>query len=143
MPTSTGIRKTRRRRHRRRRETRNPRIPSGQVFDCPVCSLRSYHDGNRSAGTKAIGGRHRAPVMKIRQAFPRRTGARYIRYPSIVRAYTLDTHSSIELETIARSFLSERRGLRAPQSGFATDSFDTGCISEGRTDRRDSIPLKI
>lgn len=83
------------------------------------------------------------PVMKIRQAFPRRTGARYIRYPSIVRAYTLDTHSSIELETIARSFLSERRGLRAPQSGFATDSFDTGCISEGRTDRRDSIPLKI
>lgn len=40
VPTSIGTRKTRRRprrrRRRRRRETRNPRIPSGQVFDCPI-----------------------------------------------------------------------------------------------------------
>lgn len=72
----------------------------------------------------------RAAVMKIRQAFPRRTSAIHS-IPSIVRAYTLDTHSSIELETIACSFLSERRGLRAPQNGFATDSFDTGCIFQG------------
>lgn len=51
----------RRRRRRRRRETRNPRLPSGQVFDCPVYSLRSYHDENRSAGTprQLSGGRQR------------------------------------------------------------------------------------
>lgn len=47
VPTSAGTPKT-----RRRRETRNPRTPSGQVFDCPACGPSSR-------------GRHRDIAMEI------------------------------------------------------------------------------
>lgn len=75
VPTSAGTPKTRWRRRRvgGRRETRNPRTPPGQVFDCPACGPSSRGRRGNIAMEIDLSGR-KVPeaahglVMEIRRA---------------------------------------------------------------------------